>query len=795
MRALTHLTSLGVQTIGQFGQSTANISQLDSGVRGFLNQCLVRYLWDFFDPIVAAFKERVDTSNLTATVPKPYAAHLRMRELTYRHPYGDKLHMLGEDRISTLERIVLNSFEPLDSKKEDNPINYLIAAPRQGKSLMLDEVVARAASLGHGFYGVGISFNNKSTLRMQDISKSVRTVTSEFWGRVAHSLYLAMLPEGAPELNFGSFRDLPFFGVFNCDVVHALAQKLKLGRVVIAADEISKLTAMIVKQGFSKEDEKAVMTTITEMYSRDWSLLCSGFTMRDAYVMATKSGRPTMEHFLCMVSRQTREEYTLMKKYLEKLYPGDAFTPALRGLYEIVKNVPGYMGLWIEMKVKFNNNEEKATDVLSIEDLTPPFLKYLVEILLDNPQLFTDYWRAVANCEGNGNELKVVPDGVLSALEILGAILPRVQEAEQDKTAKMQRGKKQVVKEAGRYYLSPLVITHPRLKSAREHSLIATAVKLLLRKEQWTIMGKGKALEAVLIVRLALTAAYVNDAKAREINPAEEVSVGTLIKRLCGQLHTNVITHIDLHKVDERLPAKFPDYSDAAGFSLAHVSKSEVQKACDPEGYDDATNSTTGKAIVKDLSAFPVVWSEKKDKDGRPQLASKAKQAERLEENVKALNSPHFSVLSPQCPMNVGCDVALLFRVGKRHATDKADQKVLFLFETKYYASESGTPDTVWKITKKAYQSLNGVSQYVKRCNIRRVCFVYCNTAVRDGVNAIIHHSGDDPKKGPFLMEFDCSTDLDMNGRPVMRTESLSKKPAKTLMKATGQEREARNAD
>ena len=304
MRALTHLTSLGVETIGQFGQSTANISQLDSGVRGFLNQT-VRPLQDFFNPIVAAFKERVDTSNLTATVPKPYAAHLRMRELTYRHPYGDKLHMLGEDRISTLERIVLNSFEPLDSKKEDNPINYLIAAPRQGKSLMLDEVVARAASLGHGFYGVGISFNNKSTLRMQDISKSVRTVTSEFWGRVAHSLYLAMLPEGAPELNFGSFRELPFFGVFNCDVVHALAQKLKLGRVVIAADEISKLTAMIVKQGFSKEDEKAVMTTITEMYSRDWSLLCSGFTMRDAYVMATKSGRPTMEHFLCMVSRQT----------------------------------------------------------------------------------------------------------------------------------------------------------------------------------------------------------------------------------------------------------------------------------------------------------------------------------------------------------------------------------------------------------------------------------------------------------------------------------------------------------
>ncbi|CUG90386.1 Hypothetical protein, putative, partial [Bodo saltans] len=136
---------------------------------------------------------------------------------------------------------------------ELNPINYLIAAPRQGKSLMLAEVVAQAASPELGHYGVGISFNSSSELDEKDIH-SIDAVTPEFWGRVVHSLYLAMLPEGAPQQIFGDFRQLPFFGIMNCDVAHALAQKLKLVRVVIAADEISRLTSVL--RTFNKEDEK-----------------------------------------------------------------------------------------------------------------------------------------------------------------------------------------------------------------------------------------------------------------------------------------------------------------------------------------------------------------------------------------------------------------------------------------------------------------------------------------------------------------------------------------------------------
>ncbi|CUG87726.1 Hypothetical protein, putative [Bodo saltans] len=43
--------------------------------------------------------------------------------------------------------------------------------------------------------------------------------------------------------------------------------------------------------------------------------------------------------------------------------------------------------------------------------------------------------------------------------------------------------------------------------------------------------------------------------------------------------------------------------------------------------------------------------------------------------------------------------------------------------------------------TSKALHALNGVVDYVKHCNIRRVCFVYCNPAVRDGTGAQMQHS------------------------------------------------------
>ncbi|CUF17861.1 Hypothetical protein, putative [Bodo saltans] len=251
--ALTELKLLGIETLGQFSQiTTAQLSTLDIGVLTLVNQT-VRPLQDFFDPIVNAFKERVYASNnSTATERKPYAAHLRVKNLTHRHLYSDKKHMLGKDHQTTLESILSSSFGPCDDANVRNPINYVIGAPRLGKSLMLAEVLDHAASQGHNSCGVGIVFSGGTTLPWGDIS-SVGKATSAFWGRVAYSLYLAIVPE--PTLFYGSFEALPFFSSIDCDVVQSLAQKLALGRVVIAADDMWKFTR-VMKASLSERDQQ-----------------------------------------------------------------------------------------------------------------------------------------------------------------------------------------------------------------------------------------------------------------------------------------------------------------------------------------------------------------------------------------------------------------------------------------------------------------------------------------------------------------------------------------------------------
>ncbi|CUF17833.1 Hypothetical protein, putative [Bodo saltans] len=595
---------------------------------------------------------------------------------------------------------------------------------------------------------------------------------------------------------------MPFFNVINSDVVFALAQKLELGRVVIAADEMWKLTRSM-KASLSERDQQKAMGSITAMYKHGWSLVCSGLKVSDAMDMATMSGRETKQHFLCTSSEQTRDDYAPMLAYLKEAFPEDEFTPTLRALYEIAKNVPGYLGMWIEAKAMHERCKRRSRDVRCIVNIETPFVKVLFGKLLDNPRLFTDYWRAVVNRQEDVKESDVCHTAfsplwrVLVPLCLEGALLPRSQrvEEEQDKQVSKhdlhgveQRGGGSEQVAAQRYYLSPLALTHPLLKSAREYSLIATAVGMLRMWGPWTSIEKGKALEAMLVVRLALTAAYVNDAKARMINPAREVSVGTLIKRLCGKAHVHVDAHKDAQKVDEGLPAAFPDYS-APGFSLADVSKSEVQKAKHDlaiADYDAVTNGITGKVIVKDLSAFPAVWSQTKG-GGRMKgpfaVSKRAMAASCLAENIAALNSPHFSVLSPQCPLNAGCGAALLGgavvpcgqeECGRRRGRA---EKVLLLFETKHYVAGSGALDTPESISTKAFHALHGVSQYVNTCNIRRVCFVYCNTGMRGGgANAVIHHSSAH-QKGPFMMEHDCGKPVDDPGKHLV----LPKKRRTTL--------------
>ncbi|CUG87725.1 Hypothetical protein, putative [Bodo saltans] len=650
--ALNILGRKGIHNLDHFSRcDPASLGTVESDIVQLLNNSLQdaqerveheRQLLEWLDSHVKAFKKRVHPINSTDTAPESYATHLRMRELTHRHSYGAKGNtMLGGDRRKTLDAIVDHAFTE-SRTKEGNKINYVVAAPRQGKSLMLTEVVAEAPKRGRNFYGVTITFTGDTPL--YEAVTTVRDVSSQFWGRVVHSLYCAMLPEktAAPQDSlrtycFDEFKAQPFFKYIDKNVAYTLAGKLGLGRVVIAADEISRLIRCIKQWPNSCEKENA-MSTITSLYGACWSLVCSGFTVSDADAMCTRSDRGTEPVLLFTLSKDTRGDFALMRECLKEAYPGRAFTPARRGLYEIVKNVPGYCGLWIEARDKFLQNVKGFTrDVSGISDLHTPTIEALGKPLSTNSWLLSDFWRAEAN--RHTDVLEVVHRDFFRNLERSGAVLPGA-----NMDDKMR-------------FLCPLAYTHPALNGAREYDLILFAVNKLHATGDWTLMEKGKALAAILLVRLALTAAYVNDPIARS-EGYQAVTVRTLISRLCGKIHTTVSAK-RVHSVDESLPAKFPDYT--INISLAGVSKSEVQNQYDAKYTKDTANSATGMAIVKDLSAFPAVWSEALGKK-----RSTKKQEERLEENIAALNSPHFSVLSPQCPMNPGCDVAMLLRAGEK---------------------------------------------------------------------------------------------------------------------------------
>ncbi|CUG89200.1 Hypothetical protein, putative, partial [Bodo saltans] len=116
--ALNALAAIDIKTLEQFLRSPDAKVTVDRRVAVILNARALRLLWEFFDPHVDAFKKRVDTINSTASEPKPYSAHLNMRELTYRHAYaaepgappGEVQHVLGRFHQQTCRTLLKHSF-------------------------------------------------------------------------------------------------------------------------------------------------------------------------------------------------------------------------------------------------------------------------------------------------------------------------------------------------------------------------------------------------------------------------------------------------------------------------------------------------------------------------------------------------------------------------------------------------------------------------------------------------------------------------------------------------------------
>ncbi|CUG92976.1 Hypothetical protein, putative [Bodo saltans] len=527
---LRDLGSKGFATLYDFRARRGEI-QFESKVVKFLDEYVQKIdeLFAWLDKEVQDFKERHPEWN------GGYSQHLcrGMTVLTHYHPYDGEEHeqptvMLGRECNSEVNKLLERAF-PDEGAAEHCPIQYVIGPWRHGKSLILAQVVALAAKHrsdeGRNFSAVGITFNNPTDL-MYTYIDHVDQARSEFWGRVVHSWYYAMrknVTDNTCMMEFCDLRRKPFFSVLSFEVARALAESLGLGRVVIAVDKVSKLTDRIQVWRDVREKETAI-ATITAMYTSGWSLLGSGLSHAQFETMKALTARKIIKVIpLKPLTIATRSDFQLMKKYVRSKYT--TFTPTLRALFEVLKNVPGYMGTWVRML-------DKQEAVHDIDDLYLSCIDFTVKpALVANPSLFTDYWRAMANGTKGSDVSDASP--MMKGLEALGVIvaLPGINNKSEPVTHR---------------YLSPVAIAHRSLKSASEYNIISSAIMAMAWAVETAHQGMG--VEHIVEASLVLHAAYVND----PLSKTTAVSLGALIQRLCGELHICVSD-----RGSERLPVRF----------------------------------------------------------------------------------------------------------------------------------------------------------------------------------------------------------------------------------------------
>ncbi|CUF22662.1 Hypothetical protein, putative, partial [Bodo saltans] len=561
----------------------------------------------------------------------------------------------------------------------------------QGKSLMLTEVVNGAArygdTKGQNFGGVAMTFSDPTPLGEDEV-KDVQDFEAQFWGRVVYAWYRAMEPQDV--MTFEAFKSASFFKSIDIEVAKALAKSLGIRRVVIAADDMCKLTSCIARWK-DKDEREHAMNSLKDMYCMDWSLLCSGVTEDDANATMPKSlyssQRPTETRYLNTLTHLTRGGAIAgMLHFLEEEYPGEAFTPKLRTLFEVVKNVPGYVGLWVELNDKHRVDPVSyPTKVRGLNDLRHPMLDHLSAKLAGDCRLFSRYWRAVAANNGDNCAMEL-----MKGSESLGILLPAGD----------------VVRCCTRRFLSPLVFAHPMLSGAHEYPLIQSAISRLGQCSKGTSASTHGAIGGLIEVALVLNAMYVNDVvDANEYRPC--VAVGSLIKRLCGEVHC---TAYAASTFDRSLPVVFPDYRTTKPHEIVKEADLFPRSLCNDQvrvkgGKRPSEGQSRGKGAMVSKMSGPV------DLRGK---------------TVEILQSADVSVLRHVSSRTIcgASERAVIFRAGS------TGEKVLLIFAMTPHSSSSsrrGKADQAPSATKQALILLTSVRKYVRPCNIRRVCFVHCS--------------------------------------------------------------------
>ena len=302
---------------------------------------------------------------------------MEFRELTHHHHFnyqGKETIILGEDRMKHIELIVSDIKALQEAKerfveaKENHPIYCVVAAPRQGKSLLLD--VLYSSIRYTGTLAVSITYNSVTPYTEKD--SSLLTYAPHFWACVVCVLKIVPL-----------FLYLPSIGFLRLWIC-AVPQCSNKG-IVVAADEFSEVLKGLRSNSELQDDQiPLILSSITKpIYSCSCSaLIVSGFEVQDPQLLMTASSHPLTMLWLNPAVQSTREQYYPILEELKKTYPKAGTFPF--ALYEWTKFSPGLLGLWLEM-------HKTTCPILSIDQLNPPIVGTLAGKLAREPSFFAEY--------------------------------------------------------------------------------------------------------------------------------------------------------------------------------------------------------------------------------------------------------------------------------------------------------------------------------------------------------------------------------------------------------------------
>eukprot|EP00731_Ephydatia_muelleri_P012112 Em0006g1006a len=312
---------------------------------------------------------------------------VEFRKLTHHHHFnyrGKETVILGEDRMKHIELVVSNIKalqEAKEEAKENHPIYCVVAAPRQGKSLLLDVLCSSIRCTGT--LAVSITYNSATAYTEKD--SSLLTCAPRFWARVVYTIANAF---GA-NLGWLSFQNSSFISLLTLDRVLELVKmclpQYSTKGIVVAADEFSELVKCL-RSNSELQDVPLILSSITKpIYTHPCSaLIVSGFVVKDPELLMTASSRPLTMLWLNPAVQSTREQYYPILEELKKRYPEAGTFPF--ALYEWIKFSPGLLGLWLE---KLN----ATTPIVSIAQLNPPVVRTLAMKLGEEPSFFAEYWK------------------------------------------------------------------------------------------------------------------------------------------------------------------------------------------------------------------------------------------------------------------------------------------------------------------------------------------------------------------------------------------------------------------